>query len=615
MIESHVLGPKTSPEAGWISDKFPAYSGATHQLDDGRHAGVDGEDDSPTSTRDRPRHLPMASISGGWGQPSRRKSIAMAVLGLGRPDASHANDRNRQRFDILADEDEREFEDLGPYDASVRRNGSGRSGASAGRPKSGRTWTSVVSQSITGSIKSAGAAVQRAVSGTPGPSATDQHIPDWWEKDMEFVDTQAQLLDENGGPSNEHAVDGRVGPPEMFEHLQDGVSTSAMGEVSRYRDPYNDPIEKDPIPVPGRYSPVLACDEADESAARNAPPRLVTNSQIDVHLPLTPVISRSDQSHTDSSSSYPTSSGGSRFPQSSDTHSGGSSARQPLKRSDSWWARFTMRAAPTEPGSKSPSTRSRRLSFSRLSTGNPSVMDRRFSIDFRDPNPPPILQAIEETGKSQDGSPVGDPSGGYDEQPRRRASMLNSTVPVSFNPKHSSSVSSQDTASSAVLEHVGGNMHVIQRVQTTSTAHSPSPSEVNSVSSQRAWIVGKVTDVGEFITSPVESPPAHQERPRGMIGPRPKPQAPSRVVSPLINPVTAMAGLPPEHERLTPVNSLVDTASGGPRLPPVLAKAALERHGALSTGGVTPTNVKWGLSEKPALFLANPDERKNNGDR
>ena len=64
-------------------------------------------------------------------------------------------------------------------------------------------------------------------------------------------------MDENSGLSNEHAVDGHVGPPEMFEHLQDGVSTSAMGEVSRYCDPYNDPIEKDPIPVPGRYSPIV----------------------------------------------------------------------------------------------------------------------------------------------------------------------------------------------------------------------------------------------------------------------------------------------------------------------------------------------------------------------
>ena len=103
------------------------------------------------------------------------------------PDASHANDWNRQWFDILADEDKCEFEDLGPYDASVWHNGSSRLGASAGRLKSGRTWTSVMSQSITGSIKSVGAAVQCAISRTPGLSATGQHSLDWWEKDMEFV--------------------------------------------------------------------------------------------------------------------------------------------------------------------------------------------------------------------------------------------------------------------------------------------------------------------------------------------------------------------------------------------------------------------------------------------
>src|SRR5258708_392569 len=195
-----------------------------HQYEHG-----EGEDGSPTSTR-----VPMASVSGGWGRPSRRKGITLAVLGLGRQGTSHPNDRNGERFDILADDDERELDDLGLYNVGVQRNGSSGSGASSGRPKrrsgSGKTWTSVVGESITGSIKSAGAAVQRAVSGTAAPSAAGQGSPDWWERDMEFVDTQAQLLDENGGPSNEHAIDGHVSPPsyvpESAEYLQGPVSTS-----------------------------------------------------------------------------------------------------------------------------------------------------------------------------------------------------------------------------------------------------------------------------------------------------------------------------------------------------------------------------------------------------
>src|SRR5260221_7889944 len=189
--------------------------------------------------------------------------------------------------------------------------------------------------------------------------------------------------------------------------------------------------------------------------------------------------------------------------------------------------------------------------------------------------------------------------------------LLNSTATVSYKPKQTNSLSSQGTASSGMLERVGGNMHVVQRVQTTSTVNIPTPSEsVSSFKQQPPWIVGPVTDVGELVTSPVELSQVHQERPRVMIGPRPKPPVLSHVVPPPMIPVAGMADRPAEYERLTPMNNPVDQASGGPQLPSVLDKGAAEERGVRSPTDVTSTNVKWGLSEKPALFLANPDERK-----
>ncbi len=96
--------------------------------------------------------------------------------------------------------------------------------------------------------------------------------------------------DKNSGPSNEHAIDGHVSPPsyvpESTEYLQGTFSTSEMHyKVSSYHGPFNNSIEKGPIPPPSQYTPVLTHNKADESTARNAQPCLVSNSSASFLFP------------------------------------------------------------------------------------------------------------------------------------------------------------------------------------------------------------------------------------------------------------------------------------------------------------------------------------------
>ncbi|KAF8340381.1 uncharacterized protein EI90DRAFT_3150780 [Cantharellus anzutake] len=628
-----------APTGAEIATTGNALAGdSTHRpapLDDDEHEGDQQPVDSPTSLQDGMRRLPMASVSGGWDRRSRRKSVAWAVLSLGRPQASHSNGRSDQRFDMLADEDERVFNDPEIYPVGVQRNGSGASGMSGSPPgrrtASGRTWTSVVGESIADGIKSAGAAMQRVVSGTAGPSGSGRDSRDWFEKDMEYVETHTQLLDENGRPSDGHAIDEIASPyqPGVSRHLGDGLTSHTLQSESssRYRDPFADPIENDPIHPPGQYSSPSAHQEEDELSSKLAQARLVTHSsppRVDLpELSLTLTVSRSDQSHSTASSSNP-SSGLSRFPQSGDTHTSVMSGAplQPLKRSDSWWARFSRTSLRTgllsssshgESDTKPPATRPRRLSFGLLSSGTPPAADNRFSIDFRDPKPPPKLQAIEEVANSPDGSPGGHLSRENNRRSYRGIGAQLSNISDAPKPRKSGSLSSQLTASSEMLERLGGNMHIIQRMHTASTIRTPTPLGSVSSARQREAVVDNVTDLGEIVSSPTEWTPTnmHSPPPRAMIGPRPKPTTSSQRISLRKIPTHRVANRVAEFERLATMNASISAAHGGPDT----GAEEIERRPTLSPTIASTASVKWGLSEKPALFLANPDQhKKSSGD-
>src|SRR5260370_1774356 len=88
--------------------------------------------------------------------------------------------------------------------------------------------------------------------------------------------------DKNSGPSNEHAIDGHVSPPsyvpESAEYLQGTFITSEMHyKESSYHDPFNDSIEKGPIPPPSQSTPILTCNNPYHRPPPNATPPPLLN--------------------------------------------------------------------------------------------------------------------------------------------------------------------------------------------------------------------------------------------------------------------------------------------------------------------------------------------------
>ncbi|KAF9510296.1 hypothetical protein BS47DRAFT_1348219 [Hydnum rufescens UP504] len=562
--------------------------------------GADGSDDHGDGVVSSHLEdtLPVAAVSG-W-EPVKRRNSAWAVLGRG---TKIPTNRNGKRFDMLADEDEPEFEELGPT-ATNRRSPSRRS------------WTDVVNDGVS-SVKSFGVAIGRKVSGGSRTS------PDWWEKDAQFLEDEARLLSD----STVLDTGGRATHVEMMSHAHGSEAASTMrSQTSYYRDPYTDGIENEPLIGAQASRSNSKYEEATQHPAAGTssgvkeaypvssiPPRNIV-------IPLTPVISGpSDQSHS-SGGSRPQSSGGSR-PQSSGSSSGrilssaethtttqSTAPSNVLRRSDSWWSRFSRSPRGGTDSSSSGSNGARRLSFRRSGPLSPSL-DPKYSMEFRDPNPPPApvrLGAIEESGNTPEDSPR---SAG----PRDAPDNLK-VVPsaYAFHGRSTSSLQTAVTGDSDMLERMGGKVPVIKRMQTASTTHSPTPSSSLSASSseQRDMIVGFNSEIGEASSSTA----TRYNVGKGVLtGPRPPP-----------SPRKGRLNLPPagvpdriaEYERRTVV-ATADRHSGGTKLSSPLTETVgeqKERRSKLRDSSTSASaRVEWGLANRPSLFLANPDNRQRQG--
>jgi hypothetical protein len=664
-------------------------------------------------------------VVGGWSHiPERKKSGAWAALGVGRSPLKRGVYRGpgaapaQARFDMLADEDEREFDfgNLGPYlgrrpglsrNTTVTSNSSARSAGAAmvlpwfKRTASGRSWTDVMNDSVSG-VKALGRSISGSGVGQPATGS------DWWGKHPEFLDAQAGLLTDDeiakraaavnaaveaeGAQNNEISVILVSNAARMRGSAPSDILTNHSRASSYYRDPFTD--RPDDVVM---TAPLLALGR-EGSDRTSAPSRAASNyatapsppppaaaviprhgrqaSELDgagsstgpgtagyqaAFVPLarppssSTVISttergpQSDQSHGSGVGSSSGSSGAVAGRSSADTLPtiiSSAPTYAPVRRSNSWWSRFSALslrgASSSETGVTSPTGSTRRMSFRLPGSGTSVALDPKYAIDFRDPNPPPALprlHPIEESGNSPDGSPESreqlskDSSGGTVssagggvaglEATRKRDSSGHRIGPSSYThataAQSSASLKTMKTADSDIAEKMAtGHYHAVQRAGTPSH-HESSNSDPGSMSSAHPSERDNAAadELGDlaFVTSPTVMSPTDNRNPVS-TGPRPLPRLPRASKTPAAAGVAARIA---EFERRATLNQSSSGIPGGPRLPPSPASTAAEwrekRHRTTPPENTETqgTKVRWSVAERPSLFVANPDTRRRDG--
>ncbi|CAE6415703.1 unnamed protein product [Rhizoctonia solani] len=368
----------------------------TARLISGEHGPGGGSEEYGAG---EPKNIPVAGSSWQALHPPRRQ---WTLLGLGtRP-------QGRERFDILHDEDIREFGDMSASRTDVRRNGSMGSGRS--------TWGDIVNASAS-SLRVVGAALgigqsprQSSYSAAP-PSAHDSHSREKNVSDP-FLGPSERTLKVN--PSTALSVS----RPRTFRQ----ESSSSLREIA-----YTNPFEDSTI------DPLLPNSEEGEDGLRSPPSReelvgAFRQQDLEDHghyddsvIPtsfgtyglaaLGRPRSSSELGHSSgcgSASSHNATllgSGSATVVGSASSHDHHSTSllnflpSAPVRRSDSWWSRFSK-------GSLRGDRSAHHEGFSvvrRLSRGS-DRSSKPDPFDFRDPAPPPVrtMAPIRESSFSPD---------------------------------------------------------------------------------------------------------------------------------------------------------------------------------------------------------------------
>ncbi|KAI0067255.1 hypothetical protein BV25DRAFT_1834986 [Artomyces pyxidatus] len=513
----------------------------------------------------------------------------LGAVGIGR-----ARRVPKQRRDILADED-RSFEWT-----DVRREGSGGSSSFGSRGGSGRSSRArTLADVVTGSWASLKALGGRTRS-TRSREATQTSVD--WEK-------------LGGDPfSDEVAL--------MAEGLAgDGLPERPRGgDASSSQHPYSDPFANQSIDVLHDYGSDDDEFHPTSASGLNArpPPNAIRTALPPTgdFVPMSPLIEQASRNSLSTSSlshgapsnpleSSNSSLGTPKSPRPSSIIDANPPPNLPMRRSDSWWARFAKTPLLDRSGS------SKSLSG---------------FIDFRDPNPPPRLHPIEESmhsqspdspehkGKSRAGS-------GDSQAVARRGSIYQALT-------HGKSASSLQTANTETLERAAGTMDIIQRDGTMDsqyTAGNPA--------------LGDDFGVGHIAVPSTSSLGSVPSRPRPLLI-RGEPSQTSQLSESTIESQLSLSPLgTPTHELPTEETSHAPSAfmfdmppriqsPVGPRSPggtPVASRIR-EYERRLSRDGETlpPTNtrrreerttprpaVRYGLVPRQSMFVANPDRRQD----
>jgi hypothetical protein len=363
----------------------------------------------------------------------------LGAIGLG-PSGRHAN---RSRRDIFADED-RSFQWI-----SVSREGSG--GRSSFGSRSARSSIRGLSNAITERF----ASIRNLTRGAGSAPRSREPSTNWEKMGGDPFSPEVALMAEG------------LARDQLPERSRDGFALS--GPTPPYTDPFADgDTSWDAMNLyDSEPGPSHASEKREHPLAETKPLTIRTALPPSADfVPLSPLVEQASQNSLEnSSSSHHTNSD--QYAGSGSSHGAVHSPRpssildpnppqsQPIRRTNSWWARFA----------KAP------------------LLERRESssrnggfIDIRDPNPPPRLLTIDESTHSRgpsDGTAEArsrrNPSVGANRAragtPTRRPSLYHETI-------HGRSASSLQTANTEILERVGGTMDIVQRDGTLDSRHT-----------------------------------------------------------------------------------------------------------------------------------------------
>ncbi|KAJ1307516.1 hypothetical protein OPQ81_001614 [Rhizoctonia solani] len=557
---------------------------------------------------DEPKGIPMAGSSWQALHPPRRQ---WTLLGLG------TRQQGRERFDILHDEDIREFGNMSASRTDVRRNGSMGSARSA--------WGDIVNASAS-SLRLVGAALgigqsprQSSYSATP-PTSRD---PNSREKNISdpFLDPSRRSL--RAEPSTGLSVSRpRTFRQESSSSLHEITSTNPFDDSSndpllthseRVRDGLRTPPSREELVSAFRQQDLEDHGHYDDSVI---PASFETYGLAALGRPR----SGSDLGHSSGSVSSHNAtilgSGSATAVGSTSSHDHHSISllnavpSAPVRRSDSWWSRFAK-------GSMRGDRSAHHEAFSvvrRLSRTSDRPPKPDPFIDFRDPAPPPVrtMAPIRESGISPDASPSEPP-------PRRPPSVVIGSVGA--HRRSSSSLVTVQTADSAALEQMG-QLDIIQRVRTASTHHTQSasqdtnPDSTEETSTTRPFRRPRLSIVPGSPTKTIQE--SHKES--GTSTPSLSEDHGTMVASP--TEVTSSADHSSPTKLTTPFQARPRQGTGT-----VAERVAdYERRMSQANSPTTPrkspvggeldngrprsrVRVEYGLVQRPELFVTNPDGR------
>ena len=245
-----------------------------------------------------------------------------------------------------------------------------------------------------------------------------------------------------------------------------------------------------------------------------------------------------------------------------------------MRRSDSWWSRFT----------KTPL-------LERARTASESTAPRsKYDIDFRDPNPPPTrLVPIKESSQSQ--SPEDPPTAGK----RGRDDPLYTSA---HHGRSATSLQTARTADSAVIDAMGHTMDIIQNTVSSHASHASADSGSTSGFGHRPGPLSMrmPSDMGSSVEEPHGASPTDGllfVQSPGALSPVTPPRRPS--------PVRRQTAGGTVAARVQAFEQQARSASATPPMSPQANRPQKARRSV------------YGLAPKPSLFVANPDRRTSSG--
>ena len=533
-------------------------------------------------------HSITAVHLGGTHDSPRILAVPLSLLGM---IGIGSRRRDRSRRDILADED-RSFDDW----IGVSREGSSL------RTNSARNSMRGLSNAITERFTS----IRNLALGTSSNPHSRAPSTNWEKTGGDPFSSEVGLardkLPEHGfappGPSQPY-IDPYADDdtPSFILRLYDTEPEAGPNHAPERKE--QSPTEKRPTPIHTTLPPptdFVPMSPVLEQGSQNS---LSKSSSSHSHY-----TTNSDQ-HAGSSSSH----GATRSPRLSSILDPSPPASPPIiRRTNSWWMRFA----------KTPLLERRLTESSSRSNG---------FMDIRDPNPPPRLLTIEETAHSRDGTAEATPS-------RRRPSAganraypgTPSRKPSLYYETHGRSASSLQTANTETLERLGGTMDIVQRDGTLDSQHSP----LTGLEDEFGVAIGGGGGSGSY-TQQLRAllvrgePSYHSARTASS-------SVSASIDSPMVHsPLRSAAGSPTGEltHPVLPSSPTSEEASGSsPRSPGVAERVrAFERRLSRdSAPPPPPTNtrqreerltpppvaaprpaVRYGLVQRPSLFVANPD--------